>query len=206
MIDAERSYEINDAELFAIVGSFCHWRHYLEQPYHTVEVLTDHSNLRAFISMHKLTQRQVRWALVLSAFDFCLVYCKETLNLADGLSRRPDYQRDAEWEYSMTDKTLAFQRMLFPTVASVTSQPMSPKEERAWQILVVGTSDSWSSYQSRQARRAVSNESIYEGVSKSLIDALSEFLRADPLAKKVTQRLATRESNSDLNIDLRDLT
>ncbi len=39
-----------------------------------------------------------------------------------------------------------------------------------------------------------------------MIDALPHFLRADPLAKKVTQRLATRESNSDLNIDLRDWT
>ncbi len=106
----------------------------------------------------------------------------------------------------MTDNTSAFQRMLFPTVAAVNSQPMSPTEERARQILVVGTSDSRSSNQRRQAYGAVSNESIYEDVSKSLIDALPEFLRADPLGKKVTQRLATRESNSDLNIDLRDWT
>ncbi len=35
MIDAERNYEIHDAELLAIVESFRHWRHYLEQPYHT---------------------------------------------------------------------------------------------------------------------------------------------------------------------------
>ncbi len=96
--------------------------------------------------------------------------------------------------------------MLFPTVAPVTSQPMSPTEERARQILVADSSDSGSSNQRRQARGTVSNENLYEGVSKSLIDALSEFLRADPFAKKVTQRLATKESNSDLNIDLRDWT
>ncbi len=70
MIDEEKNHEIHDAELFAIVESFCHWRNYLEQPYYTMEVLTDHSDLRAFMSMHKLTQRQVRWALNLSAFDF----------------------------------------------------------------------------------------------------------------------------------------
>ena len=87
MIDAERNYEIHDAELLAIVESFRHWRHYLEQPYHTLEVLTDHSNLRAFMSTHKLTRRQVRLALDLSAFDFRLVYCKGTLNLADDHSR-----------------------------------------------------------------------------------------------------------------------
>ncbi len=39
-----------------------------------------------------------------------------------------------------------------------------------------------------------------------MIDALPEFLRVDPLVKKVTQRLATKESNLDLNIDLRDWT
>ncbi len=115
----------------------------------------------------------------------------------DGPSRRPDCQRDAELEDSMTDNTSTLQRMLFPTAAAVTSQPMSPTEERARQILVVGTSDSRSSNQRRQARGAVSNESIYEDVSESLIDALPEFLRADSLAKNVTHRLATRESNSD---------
>ncbi len=171
-----------------------------------MEVLSDHSNLHALMSTHKLTQRHVRWGLDLSAFNFWLVYRKGTLNPSDGLSRRPDYQRDAELEDSMTDNTSALQRMLFPTVTSVTSQPMSPTEERARQILVVGTSNSQSSNQRRQAHGAVSNESIYEDVSKSLIDALPEFLRADPLAKKVTQRLATRESNLDLDIDLRDWT
>ncbi len=74
MIDAEKNYEIHDAELLAIVESFCHWHHYLEQPYHTLEVLTDHSNLRAFMNTHKLTRRQVRWTLDLFAFDFWLVY------------------------------------------------------------------------------------------------------------------------------------
>ncbi len=204
MIDAERNYEIHDAELLTIVESFCHCRQYLKQPYHHMEILTDHSNLCAFMSTYNLTRRQVRWAFDLSAFDFRLVYRKENFNPSDSLSRRPDYQRDAELEDSMTDNTSVFQRMLFHTVAVVTSPPMSPTEEKARQILVVGTSDSRSSNQRRQARGAVSNESIYEDVSKSLIDALLEFLRADPLAKKVTQQLATRESNSAFNIELRD--
>ncbi len=148
----------------------------------------------------------MRWALDLSAFDFRLVYRKGTLNPADGPSRRPDYPRDTELEDSMTDNTSALQRMVFLTVVSVISQPMSLTEERARQILVVDTSDSRSLNQKRQARGAVSKESLYEDVSKFLIDVLPEFLRADPLAKNVTQRLATRESNSDLNIDLRDRT
>ncbi len=60
MINDKRNYEIYDAELLAIVESFCHCRHYLEQPYHTLEVLTDPSNLGAFVSTHKLTRRQLR--------------------------------------------------------------------------------------------------------------------------------------------------
>ncbi len=96
--------------------------------------------------------------------------------------------------------------MLFPIVASVTSQPMSPTKERGRQILVVSTSDSWSLNQRRQVRGAVSNEKNYEDRFKSLIHALPEFLRFDSLAKKITQQLATRESYLDLNIGFRDWT
>ncbi len=53
-MDTERNYEIHDAELLVIMKSFCH---YLEQPHHAMKVLTNYSNLRAFISMHKLTKR-----------------------------------------------------------------------------------------------------------------------------------------------------
>ncbi len=60
MIDAGRNYKIYDAELFAIVESFFHWRHYVKQLYLTLEVLTGLSILRVFMSPYKLTQRQVR--------------------------------------------------------------------------------------------------------------------------------------------------
>ncbi len=95
--------------------------------------------------------------------------------------------------------------MVFVTVATVTSQLMSPAEKKDRQILVVGTSDSRSSNQKKHEYGAVSNKFIYEDIFKSLIGALQEFLQAHPLAKKVTQRWTTRESNSDINIDLRDL-
>ena len=136
--------------------------------------------------------------------SFSLVYRKGTLNPVGGPSGQPDYQRHAELEDSMTDNTSALQRMLFPTVAAVTSQSLSPTEEKARHILVVCTSDSRSLNQRRQAHGAVSNESIFEEVSKLLINALPKLLRGDPLAKKVTHRLSIRESNSDLDIDLLD--
>ncbi len=86
----------------------------------------------------------------------------------------------------MTDNTSAFQKMLFSTVAAVTSKPFSPIGKMTKQILVVETFDSRYSNQRRQARGAVSNETIYKGVSKSLIHALPELLPADPLTKEVT--------------------
>ena len=123
------------------------------------------------MSTLKLKRTEVRWALDLSAFDFRLVYGKGTLNPSDGLSRWLDYQRDAELEDWMTDNTLTVQRMLFSTVAAVTSQPMLPTKEKTRQILV-DSSDSRYLNQKRQARGAVSNKSIYEDLSKSLIDDL----------------------------------
>ena len=95
----------------------------------------------------------MRWALELSAFDFRLVYCKGSLNPADGPFRQPDHQRVAEEEDSMIDNTSALQRMLFPSVAAVTS--LDPREEGARQVLVVGTSDSRSSSQRSRACGAV---------------------------------------------------
>ena len=86
----------------------------------------------------------------------------------------------------MADNTSALEKKLFSTVVTVTSQPVSFTGEKAREILVVRNSDSRSSNQKRQARGAVSNKSIYEDISKSLIDALPEFLQVHPLAKRVT--------------------
>ncbi len=85
MINVGGNYEIHDSELLAIVESFRYWRHYLEQLYHTKEIFTYRSNLCTFISIYKLTQKQVQLALNLSAFHFWLVHRKGTLNPTDCL-------------------------------------------------------------------------------------------------------------------------
>ncbi len=86
MIDDERNYKIHNAERLAIVESFRDWRHYLEKPYHILDVPTDHSNIHVFMSKHKVTQRLVRWSLDLSAFDFWLVNRKRTLDPTESIS------------------------------------------------------------------------------------------------------------------------
>ena len=57
---------------------------------HPIRVITDHNNLRYFMSTKELNAKQVRWAEKLAAFDFTIEYRKDTLNPADAPSRRPD--------------------------------------------------------------------------------------------------------------------
>ncbi|KNG45587.1 gag/polymerase/env polyprotein [Stemphylium lycopersici] len=80
-----------DKELSAIVESFKTWRHYLEHAPSTVWVLSDHNNLRYFMTTKELSPKQARWAEELARFDFEIEYKPGADNLADGLSRRPDY-------------------------------------------------------------------------------------------------------------------
>jgi hypothetical protein len=85
---AETLYGTPDQELFAIVYSFKHWRHYLEGSVHPIEVFSDHSNLQTFMKQPKLNGRQARWCLALTPFDFVIKHRAGKSNPADGPSRR----------------------------------------------------------------------------------------------------------------------
>jgi len=57
------------------------------------KIWTDHKNLQYFMTSQKLNQRQARWALYLSQFNFILKHVPgKSMGKADGLSRRPDWQ------------------------------------------------------------------------------------------------------------------
>ena len=90
--EAERNYETHDAELLAIVEGFKHFRHYLEGSAYPVRVLTDHNNLRYFMSTKDLNSRQARWVEKLARFDFFIEHRSGKTNPADPPSRRPDYE------------------------------------------------------------------------------------------------------------------
>jgi hypothetical protein len=70
--NVEQNYDIHDKEMLAIMRALSEWRHYLEGATHKVEILTDHKNLEYFMGAKKLNQRQARWSLELSHFDFVL--------------------------------------------------------------------------------------------------------------------------------------
>ena len=96
MIPVEQNYETHNQELLAIVTAFKHWRHYLEGSFYSVEVLTDHNNLKYFIGLAQLNGRQAWWAMKLSMFDFFITHRPGKTNPADALSRRPNYWGENE--------------------------------------------------------------------------------------------------------------
>jgi hypothetical protein len=85
--DARRRYSTYDLELYALVQSLKHWRHYL---IHSEFVLfTDHDSLRHLNSQKKLNARHGRWVAYLQQFTFVLKHKAGADNkVADALSRK----------------------------------------------------------------------------------------------------------------------
>jgi hypothetical protein len=85
---AKCNYQIYDKELLAIVRCLEEWDSEL-RAVSEFEVVTDHKNLEYFFSLRKLTERHVRWQLLLSRFNFHFKYRLGKDNgAADALSRR----------------------------------------------------------------------------------------------------------------------
>ena len=88
---AERNYGVEELEMLAIIEACKHWRHYLESAIYSVRVVTDHLNLRKFLTTKILSRREARWWECLSGLDLAIKYYKKKHNPADGLFRRSDY-------------------------------------------------------------------------------------------------------------------
>ena len=91
MSPAECNYEIYDKELLAIVRAFEEWRPEcagtpVECP---IRILTDHQNLKYFMTSKDLNRRQARWAEFLSEFNFLITFRPGKQNTKpDSLTRR----------------------------------------------------------------------------------------------------------------------
>jgi len=81
-----------DRELLAIVETMKQWRHYLEGAYHRILIHCHCNNLEYFHTSKVLSWRQARWAETVSSYDFIIRHLAGNRNLADGPSRRPDYE------------------------------------------------------------------------------------------------------------------
>ena len=87
----ERNYPIMEQELLPIVEAMNHWRHYCEGASHTIQIYTDHHNLRYFNTMERISGHLACWSLQLQRFNYEIYYRPGKKNLADAPSRRPDY-------------------------------------------------------------------------------------------------------------------
>lgn len=99
---AECNYEIYDKEMLAIVRCLEEWDADLRSV-KEFQIRTDHKNLEYFMTARKLTERQIRWSLMLSRYNFSIMYIPGKTNVrADALSRRDQdmpKESDARIEY-----------------------------------------------------------------------------------------------------------
>jgi hypothetical protein len=96
---AECNYEIYDKEMLAIIKALKEWNELLRSV-PKFKIVTDHKNLEYFMTVRDLTERQMRYSLTLSRYDFTIVYRPgKHGGLPDALTRREqDLPQDAEDE------------------------------------------------------------------------------------------------------------
>ncbi len=85
---AECNYEIYDKEMLIIIWCLKEWDAELRSV-SSFQICTNHKNLKYFMTVKKLTERQIRWSLILSQYNFFILYLLSKQNeRADALSRQ----------------------------------------------------------------------------------------------------------------------
>ncbi|RCI10688.1 hypothetical protein L249_5387 [Ophiocordyceps polyrhachis-furcata BCC 54312] len=91
---AERNYTIHDKELLAVISCLKAWSAELRSVAEPFTILTDHKALEHFTTPKEMSERQARWAEVLSLFNFHLRYRPGSqASRPDALSRRDQERR-----------------------------------------------------------------------------------------------------------------
>ncbi|MCO5576503.1 hypothetical protein L7F22_030313 [Adiantum nelumboides] len=98
----EMTAQIYEKELLAVIHALTQWRHYLLGADFTV--FTDHQSLRYFLSQKQLSEKQMRWANILSQFHFQIDHVQGQKNVvADALSRKPLVQAISAIHHSTSE-------------------------------------------------------------------------------------------------------
>jgi len=157
--------------VLAIFAAFKTWRHYLESPVHTIDVVTDHKNLEYFATMKTLSRRQARWSEYLLAFNMVVQFRPGKLGeKPDSLTHRIDYYLKGEDR----DYTLANPQNLRP----VFSQEQLASSLHAMRLQEV----------SKDAA-SISDIPIPILDAAALMEDIKAGLQSDPLAKRELDRL-----------------
>jgi len=91
--ESEKRYKVHDKELLVIVEALQDWRPYFADMKKSIQIYTDHKNLRNFATTKQLNWQQVRWVKQLVNYKFQIHYKKNNENdEADALSRQPDHK------------------------------------------------------------------------------------------------------------------
>ena len=76
-------------------------------------------------SFYKLSQKYMKWTLMLSAYDFCMMYCKKTMNFVNESSQRTDYWQEIKAENVIIKHHSILKKILFSTAMTVTENEQS---------------------------------------------------------------------------------
>ena len=119
---AECNYEIYDKEMLAIIRCLEEWDAEL-RGLQQFDICTDHKNLEYFMTVRKLTERQMRWSLILSRYNFRIIHVPGKYNeRADGLFRR-DQDMPNNLDERLLDRRIC---LLKPQVLVSTNYIQSP--------------------------------------------------------------------------------
>jgi len=85
---ADCNYEIYDKEMLIIIQCLKEWDTELRSV-SSFQICTNHKNLKYFMTVRKLTEWQMRWSLILSQYNFFILYLLSKQNeRADALLRQ----------------------------------------------------------------------------------------------------------------------
>ena len=98
----ELNYNTHDKELLAIFEVFKIWQHYLEGLAYSINIVTDHKNLKYFSTTKVLTQRQAQWSKYLSQFNLVIRFHPDHLGTKlDTFTRQWDiYPKEGNTGYT----------------------------------------------------------------------------------------------------------
>ncbi len=114
----EWNYDAHDQKMLTIVESMNHWRHYLEETWHEIEIINDHANLQHFMTTIKLSCRQMKWVNRFTAYNFKIFYQKKVSNSVNDSSRRFNYEKNIDVNEREFTHDLAYMRELLKNLSS----------------------------------------------------------------------------------------